>query len=109
MTSPAHDEWPDDPDGEVLRRLRGNGFDFTKQYVIDFSVDFEEWPPNPEALGRIRGEFPNASVYFDDVSGKGSVVVKVEATLSYPLVVHAQQRLTELASEFGGWCDLRGY
>jgi len=108
MTSTATAEWPDDADGQVLRRLLDKGFDFAQRHVIDFSVDFEKWPPDPEALRRIHREFPNASEYLDDVSGVGSVVVKLEATLSYHVVVDTQKRLTELASEFGGWCDSWG-
>ena len=108
MTSMASNDWPDDDDGRVLRRLRDKGFDFSRKYVVDFNVDFEQWPPNPEALHQIRQEFPKSSEYIDDVSGQGIVVVKVEAVLSYHLVVDTQKRLTELASKFGGWCDSWG-
>ena len=108
MISMMSDDWPDDADGQVLRCLRDKGFDFSKQYVVDFNVDFEEWPPNPEALRHIHREFKITSEYVDDVSGRGSIVVKIEAKLSYSFVVETQQRLTDLASEFGGWCDSWG-
>jgi len=108
MTSTTSEYWPEDADGEVLRHLLDKGFDFAQKYVVDFNVDFEAWPPDPETLHRIRLEFPRASEHFDDVSGRGSVVVKLEAPLSYRFVVDTQQRLTELVDEFGGWCDSWG-
>ena len=108
MTSSTSEYWPEDADGEVLRHLLDKGFDFAQKYVVDFNVDFEAWPPNPDGLHRIRLEFPHASEHIDDVSGHGSVVVRVEARLSYGFVVDTQRRLTELVDEFGGWCDSWG-
>ena len=102
------DDWPDDADGQVLRKLHAKGFDFSRRYVVDFMVDFEEWPPNPRALARIRQEFSTAAEYVDDVSGRGSVIVKIEAEVSYRFVVDTQQKLTDLVSDFGGWCDSWG-
>lgn len=108
MMSTICDDWPDDADGDVFRRLRDKGFDFSKQYVVDFVVDFEDWPPNPEALRKVQREFPSATEYIDDFSGTGTFVVKIEAQVSYQLVVDTQQRLTTLVSDFGGWCDSWG-
>lgn len=108
MNSNTSKEWPDDADGQVLRRLQGKGFDFSRKYLVDFTVDFEEWPPNPEALRAIRREFESAAEYVDDVSGQGSIVVKFESVLDYCFVVDTQLRLSEIVNDFGGWCDSWG-
>jgi hypothetical protein len=108
MSSQPPSAWPDDEDGQVLRRLDEKSFDFTQRYVIDFVVDFDSWPPEPQALNEIRKLFPVATEYVDDVSGQGSITVKVEAILTYQLVVDTQSQLTRIAQQFGGWCDSWG-
>lgn len=108
MTSNARDVWPDDADADVLRRLRDKGFDFSLHHLVDFNVDFDAWPPNPIARQRICREFPLVTEYVDEVSGVGSLVVKVDDMVTYRLVVDTQRRLSELASEFGGWCNSWG-
>lgn len=108
MSSQPPSPWPDDPDGQVLRRLDEKGFDFSHPYVIDFVVDFDQWPPAPQALNAIQTRFPVATEYVDDVSGQGSITVKVEAVLTYQLVVDTQSQLTRIAEKFGGWCDSWG-
>ena len=100
--------WPDDEDGRVLRRLQEKGFDFSKSYVIDFIVDFKQWPPAQQALNDIRTRFPNTTEYVDDVSGNGSLTVKVEAVLTYQLVIDTQRQLTDAAEKSGGWCNSWG-
>ena len=108
MTSTTSTEWPSDADGQVLTRLRDKGFDFSRQHVIDFTIDFAKWPPPHNLIRQIQKEFPNTGEYVDEVSGRGSIVVKVQAMLSYRLVMDTQKRLTDLASEFGGWCESWG-
>jgi hypothetical protein len=108
MNSNTIDFWPDDDDGQVLRRLRNDGFDFTKKYVVDFVIDFETWPPDAQVLERIAEEFPNTTEYTDEVTGESTLIVKVEDFLTYRFVVEAQARLTALASVSGGTCESWG-
>lgn len=108
MNSTTTEFWPNDDDGQVLRRLRDKGFDFSKRYVIDFVIDFESWPPDAQVRQNILKEFPNTVEYTDEESGLSTLIVKIENFLTYRFVVEAQARLTELASEAGGWCDSWG-
>ena len=32
-------DWPNDADGDVLRRMKESGFDFSKIHSIDFNID----------------------------------------------------------------------
>jgi len=34
-------QWPDDADGDVLRRMKARGFDFNQPCLVDFNVDFD--------------------------------------------------------------------
>jgi len=108
MSSQPPNTWPDDEDGQVLHRLKEKGFDFSKPYVIDFVVDFDQWPPTPQAINEIQAAFPVAAEYVDEVSGHGSITVKVEAVLTHQLVVDIQSQLTRIAEKCGGWCGSWG-
>lgn len=108
MNSTTTEFWPDDDDGQVLRRLRDKEFDFSKRYIVDFVIDFETWPPNVQVCERIFKEFPNTVEYTDEETGQRVLIVKIENFLTYRLVAETQARLTELASEAGGWCDSWG-
>jgi hypothetical protein len=100
--------WPNDPDGDVLRRMDQRGFDFSKEYTIDFNIDFNDWPPPAEAIKAIERVFPGAHIYEDTESGDRFVLFKLKARLSYDLVVGTQTRATALAQAYGGRCESWG-
>ncbi len=50
--------WPNDADGDVLRRLESDGFDFTKEHSIDFNIDFNVWPLSDDTIRAIENKFP---------------------------------------------------
>lgn len=102
------DEWPDDADGDVLRRMRSRGFDFSKEYVIDFNVDFDDWPPPPGALQALQSSFPGASIYEDSDSGDRFVLFKVKSILTYDFVVGTQAKASNLVQKYAGRCDSWG-
>lgn len=101
-------DWPDDADGDVLRRMQSRGFDFSAKHVIDFNVDFDDWPPPPEALSALQNAFPGASVYEDAESDDRFVSFKIKDLLTYELVVNIQARATALVQEHGGRCESWG-
>jgi hypothetical protein len=47
-------DWPNDADGDVFRKLARRGFDFSRSYAVDYNVDFERWPPHPDAVVILR-------------------------------------------------------
>ena len=51
--------WPNDTDGDVLRRLEQDGFDFTRTHEIDFIVDFDSWPPPKKAISLLSEKYGN--------------------------------------------------
>ena len=103
-------QWPDDVDGDVLRRFQQDGFDFSKAVNIDFNIDFKTWPPPAEFMAKLAGQYPGAKLVQPDKDddGEGYVLIVVHELLSYELVVGVQSELTALAAPYGGKCDSWG-
>jgi hypothetical protein len=97
-------DWPQDADGDVMRRLSAAGFAFDKPTSIDFNVDFEAWPPNELALAVISNAFPDATI-----TQEGDyVLVQITSIVSYEGVTSVQERLSALTANYGGRCDSWG-
>jgi Regulator of ribonuclease activity B len=94
--------WPNDADGDVMRRLSTAGFDFSTPAEIDCDVDFETSPPSQRALQAIAAEFSGATIVDDWVH------VPVRAQVTYALVVSVQARLSARAAPYGGRCESWG-
>ena len=100
--------WPNDADGDVLRRMQKSGFDFSKPCLIDFDVDFKEWPPNEAALRILEREYPSTMVYESTEENKGYIEFQMFELLSYELVIRTQEYVTKLMKPFGGVCESWG-
>ena len=103
-------QWPDDVDGDVLRRMEEGGFDFSIATDIDFNIDCEAWPPSVEFMARLADAYPDAELVEpeEDDDGEGFVQVVVRDFLTYELVMRVQAELTELARPYGGVCESWG-
>ena len=100
--------WPNDADGDVLRRLEENGFDFSKEYEIDFNVDFDNWPPPDEAINKIKEHYPNIEKIEPDEEYEGYLLFQVKTKINYELVTSIQRKVTELVKQYGGVCESWG-
>jgi hypothetical protein len=100
--------WPPDADGDVFRRLEHDGFDFGKPHLIDFNVDFDSWPPNPEAVALLRAHYPSTTIYEPDGESSGYALVQVHSRLDYDYVVEMQKTLSNLMEPHGGSCESWG-
>jgi regulator of ribonuclease activity B len=96
--------WPNDADGDVLRSMEESGFDFSMPCLIDFNVDFENWPPSPEAMRLLSREYPSAKIYDPEGDSAGYVLIQVHALLTYELVIRTQAYVSELMAPFKGEC-----
>ncbi|MEM7226738.1 MAG: ribonuclease E inhibitor RraB [Pseudomonadota bacterium] len=96
--------WPDDADGDVLRRLQDAGFNFSREVEIDFNIDFEDWPPSHEFTEGLKLACPGAKIVFEE----DHIQLRLRAPVTYEYVVHMQTDLTEIARPFGGWCESWG-
>ena len=100
--------WPDDADGDVLRRLQSSGFDFAQPCTIDFNIDFLEWPPAQEAIEVIRSRYPQVVVYSEEGDSAGYLLFQVRDVLTYGLVTRVQAEVSVLMAPFGGICESWG-
>lgn len=94
--------WPNDADGEVMRRLGATGFNFYVPTTIDFNIDFDEWPPGARAIEALATQFPDFSVESD------YVLVRVHALVTYEFVTATQDQLNDLMAAHGGRCESWG-
>lgn len=104
--------WPDDADGDVFRELAARKFDFSKAVSIDFTVDFETWPPTQEALGALHDAYGPIEVIppseEDGESFDGYVLFQLTGLLEHGLVTSVQQRVSDLLAPHGGVCESWG-
>jgi hypothetical protein len=100
--------WPDDLDGDVLRRMQIKGFDFAKAVDIDFNVDFDTWPPAEGFVSILGSRYSQMKLYPLAFGDGGYILLGINAVLTYELVVSEQKTLSELAAPFGGICESWG-
>jgi hypothetical protein len=100
--------WPYNSDGNVLRRLAETGFDFTKSVEIDFNVDFETWPPKPEAMELLKQHHDNVELYEPEEDCDGYALFTINSVLTYQLVILTQENISALMKPFGGICESWG-
>ena len=97
--------YPDDADGDALRRVADAGADMSQPMVIEFSVDV----PNEHAARRVaevvaaRGFEP--SIFHSDEDHSWSVYCAKEMLATYEGVIEVQSELNKLLQPYGGDCD----
>jgi len=106
--------WPRDVDGDVFRRMRDDGFDFTRVHEIEFTAEFDRWPPPSEAVSILRSMFAGAQAVDAEVDSStgerfgGYFAFKIRAIVTYELVMKTQAEVTRAMSPFGGRCESWG-
>lgn len=96
--------WPNDADGDAMRRLRDTGFDFSHEVEIDFNIDFDRLPPHPSVIDRFKEKFPSSRASIED----DGILLQVRARVTYSFVTEMQAELTQISAPFGGRCDSWG-
>ncbi|MBR1208016.1 MULTISPECIES: ribonuclease E inhibitor RraB [unclassified Bradyrhizobium] len=100
-------DWPNDADGDVLRRLANDRFDFLTAHVVDFVIDFAD-RPSPEALTLLRQNYPLAVIHNDTEYGPNSLLIQLQSVVTYDFITTTQAGITELLKPFGGICESWG-
>ncbi len=100
--------WPDNADGDALRQLAAENFDFSRQYPVEFKIDFSAWPPPPAAIAALGAAYPAATRIepgSDAAAGdKGYLSLRINDTITYELIAGVQSEVTRLMKQYGGWC-----
>jgi hypothetical protein len=101
-------DWPNDADGDVFRRLRTSGFDFSNPYSVDYNVDFNTWPPAKAAIDQLESMFGRVKIYEPDEHGAGYVQFQIIAPVTYEAVTTVQRKVSAAMQPFGGVCESWG-
>src|SRR5437879_2362965 len=100
-------DWPANVDGDVFRRLQSQGFDFTRPHDIDFTIDFDVWPPSDEAITTLKRDY-TIKRYEPESGSPGYLQITMFALVTYDFVTGVQKTLTRQLSPFGGACESWG-
>jgi hypothetical protein len=101
-------DWPNDPDGDVFRILKSQGFDFSKEYILDFNVDFDTWAPSTEARTRLKTLIGEVVFFEPDEGNPGFAQFKIRGLVTYEKVVEIQHQITSAMAPYGGRCESWG-
>ena len=101
-------DWPNDADGDVLRRMKESGFDFSKIHSIDFNIDLQEWPPEQGLVDALIAEYGDIQGYEPEENVNGYLQFQINDKVTYELVTKTQENATKLAVPFGGVCESWG-
>ena len=107
MTKLSND-WPDDADGDVFRRLIEHSFDFSKPYLVDFNIDFDTWPPSATAIATLESMYGAVTLYGPDEHLDGYAQFQVHGFVTYEKVTSVQRNATAAMQPFGGVCESWG-
>ncbi|HTJ45417.1 MAG TPA: ribonuclease E inhibitor RraB [Kofleriaceae bacterium] len=96
-------DYPDDADGDALRRVAGSGSDMSKPMLVDFMIAAgagatESIATGARALGYV------AAIDRND-RGERTVYCSKQMLLDYDSVITAQRELDEMSAPFGGRTD----
>jgi len=101
-------DWPDDADGGVFRRLAASGFDFQKSWIVDYNVDFEDWPPTAAAMELLRELYGELVLYPLEDDSAGYVQFQITGLVTYEGVISVQLRTSAAMRPYGGVCESWG-
>jgi len=103
--------WPKNKDGALLERMERDGINFLKPHLLEFNVDFNCWPPPPDAVKKLQEKFSDLKLYhpgkLDDLQ-EGYISLTTYAKVSYEFVTDTQRDISEMMSQYGGYCNSWG-
>lgn len=98
--------YPDDDNGDVLRRMERSGDDLSKSRDINFSVVFEDRSSAVQFVNALIADGVRAELESDDIdSGSWDVTVTVPMVPTHGGITGVEDHLEKLATSLGGWND----
>jgi len=97
-------DYPDDADGEVLRRVAQDGSDMSAPMEIDFTIEApnESVAKTLSAVIAARGYSPR--IHHDE-DGSVSLYCALTMVATYEGVIAKQHELNEICEPYGAACD----
>jgi len=98
-------DYPDDDDGEALKRVAADGNDLSRPMPIDFTVVVPDEVPGRRVAAEAEAAGYVPEVYHDDEVDEWVVELTKDMIATYENVVGAQAELGALAAPYGGEVD----
>jgi regulator of RNase E activity RraB len=97
--------FPNDADGDALRRVAADGNDLTKPMTIDFTVVVPDEASATSVARAARSAGYETAIDLDEESDESICVCTKLMLATYDNVLRAQEELQELAAPYGGEVD----
>ena len=97
--------YPDDADGDALRRVEEDGADMSQPMKIEFSIDVSSEEKARSLAERIAAIGYAPSIFVDEESGSVSIYCAKSMLATYEGLVAAQFELNKLCAPFAAECD----
>jgi hypothetical protein len=97
--------YPDDDDGDALRRVAEDGADMSRPMEIEFSIDVSDVERARLLAERIAALGYIPDIYVDDETGSVSIYCAKTMIATHDGVVAAQSELNEVCVPFAAVCD----
>lgn len=99
------DSYPDDADGDALRRVASTGADMSRPIVIDFFITVPDREAG-EAVTQVVARFGyHAELVHDEEDDAWDCYCQRTMFPTHEGIVEAQGELNELSRPFGGYSD----
>ena len=98
-------DYPDDSDGDALRRAASLGSDMSKPMLIDFAIDVPSEAVADLCMARLAERDFHSDKSCNDKGGRWTVTVAVTMTPDYDEIVDFQRALDEDLGQFGARSD----
>ncbi len=98
-------EYPDDADGDALRRVAQHGSNMDEPMKIEFSIDVPSKEAGIAVAERAASLGYEPDLFYDDESSRWSVYCGKQMIASYDNVISGQFELNEIAVEHSAHCD----
>ena len=97
--------YPDDVDGEVLRRIADAGSDMSKPMLIDFQISVSD-EASANAIAQAAAKLGyQTKIYRHEVDDPWTTECSKEMLATHDGVISAQAELDALSKPFGGFSD----
>ncbi|MBV2132871.1 ribonuclease E inhibitor RraB [Pseudomonas sp. MAP12] len=97
-------QFPNDENGDVLRRMQNSGFDFNKEHVFDYYHTFESRTSAEQFAAMLHGHKIHAEVQ-PNKKNLWDVVVKIMHAPTHSEITEWESDLEVVANKFGGLKD----
>ena len=104
-------DFPNDIDGDVMRQLKENGFNFDNETEVEFIIDFDHWPLTSSEKQVIQTLYANSTCvepHEEDIKMGdlfGYVQFYITSKVEHNFIVKTQETVTSQMKQYGGCCD----